>query len=79
MGPCWFRDGTAGQVDLVQSVRWFPAMLQQGNGDGVHELFQFASRMTPEQIRGGATLAGDASVAEPFVKILEGRRTQHHG
>jgi TPR repeat protein len=70
---CWYRDGTAGQVDLVQAARWFLTMLQHGNGDGIHEIFQFASRMSPEQIRQAARLAGDPAAAESFISVLERR------
>ncbi|MFB7290243.1 tetratricopeptide repeat protein [Actinacidiphila glaucinigra] len=70
---CWYRDGTAGQVDLVQATRWFLTMLRYGNGDGIHEIFQFASRMSPEQIRQAARLAGDPAAAESFISVLEGR------
>jgi hypothetical protein len=68
---CWYRDGTAGTVDLVQAARWFMVMLRYGNGDGVHEIFQFARRMTPEQIREAARLAGDPAAGENFLRVLE--------
>ncbi|MEU6339813.1 tetratricopeptide repeat protein [Streptomyces sp. NPDC046977] len=72
---CWYRDGTAGEVDLVQAVRWFLTMLQYGNGDGIHEIFQFASRMSPEQLRAAARLAGDPAAADHFIGVLEKRGT----
>jgi TPR repeat protein len=55
---CWFRDGTAGEPDPVQAVRWFLAMLNEGNGDGVHGAIEVARGMTPDAIRTAALLAG---------------------
>jgi TPR repeat protein len=64
---CWSRDGTAGEPDLVQAVRWFLAMLNQGNGDGVHEAIELARAMTPEEIRMAAVLAGRPGDGEAIV------------
>lgn len=58
VAACWFRDGTAGQPDLVQAVRWFLTMFSYGNGDGVHEAIQVTKNMNPEQIREAARIAG---------------------
>ncbi|MEV0806955.1 hypothetical protein [Micromonospora sp. NPDC050200] len=33
---CWYRDGFGGPVDLVQTFRWYLAMLNVGSGDGIH-------------------------------------------
>lgn len=49
-------------------------MLQYGNGDGVHEIFQFASRMITDEIREAARLAGDPHAAESFIKVLNNHR-----
>jgi hypothetical protein len=46
-------------------------LLRHGNSDGVHEIFQFARRMTPEQIREAARLAGDPVARENFIRVLE--------
>ena len=70
----WFRDGSSGEVDLVQAARWFFAMLGRGNGDGIHEVFRFASRMTSEEIREAARLAGDVRLGEPVIAILRNRQ-----
>lgn len=63
----WYRDGIGTSVDLVQSLRWFIAMLNEGSGDGVHEAHQFVSRMTPGEVREAARLAGRPFDAEVFL------------
>lgn len=67
---CWSRDGTAGEPDLVQAVRWFLAMLNQGNGDGVHEAIDLARGMTPDEIRMAAILAGRPGDGEAIIATL---------
>ncbi|MER8032085.1 tetratricopeptide repeat protein [Streptomyces bauhiniae] len=59
-----YRDGVGCEVDPVQAVRWFLAMLDRGNGDGVHEAINMAPLMTPDQIRKAGRLAGRTSEAE---------------
>jgi hypothetical protein len=70
VAACWFRDGTAGQSDPVQAVRWFLAMLNSGNGDGVHEAIQVAKSMNPEQIREAARLAGRVGDGEAIIATI---------
>ncbi len=48
--PGRYRDGVGTPVDLVQSVRWYLAMLNHGDGDGLREAHQIVDRMTDEQI-----------------------------
>jgi uncharacterized protein len=69
---CWFRDGTAGEPDPVQAVRWFLGMLNYGNGDGVHEALLVARSMPPEQIREAARLAGRVGDGEAIIGTLRG-------
>jgi TPR repeat protein len=64
-----YRDGFGGPVDLVQSLRWFIAMLNAGNGDGLHEAHGVVPHMTPAQIREAAVLAGRPSVGETFISM----------
>jgi hypothetical protein len=70
VAACWFRDGTAGPPDPVQAVRWFLAMLNSGNGDGVHEAIQVAKSMNPEQIREAARLAGRVGDGEAIIATI---------
>ncbi|MET8461478.1 tetratricopeptide repeat protein [Micromonospora zamorensis] len=63
----WYRDGVGTSVNLVQSLRWFLAMLNEGSGDGVHEAHQFVSRMTSEEVREAARLAGRPLDADVFL------------
>ncbi|WP_160312328.1 tetratricopeptide repeat protein [Streptacidiphilus albus] len=72
----WFRDGSSGEVDLVQAARWFFAMLGKGNGDGIHEVFQFASRMSFEEIREAARLAGDVGWGESMIAVLRNQQSK---
>lgn len=53
-----YRDGVGTDVDRVQATRWFFAPLLQGNGDGIHEIHQYVTSMTPDQVREAARLAG---------------------
>jgi len=46
---CWYRDGFGGPVDLVQALRWYLAMLEVGNGDGVHQAHHIVPMMTDDQ------------------------------
>ncbi|MFI6486057.1 tetratricopeptide repeat protein [Streptomyces sp. NPDC050564] len=65
---CWYRDGLGTTPDPVQAVRWFLAMLDSGNGDGIHEAIQLAKEgMTDEQIRTAGQLAGRSSEAENLI------------
>ncbi|MEU3466005.1 tetratricopeptide repeat protein [Streptomyces sp. NPDC006733] len=59
-----YRDGVGCEVDPVQAVRWFLAMLDRGNGDGVHEAIKIAPLMTPDQILEAGRLSGRGSEAE---------------
>ncbi|MBY8882209.1 hypothetical protein [Actinacidiphila acidipaludis] len=72
---CWYRDGLGTAPDPVQAVRWFLAMLDHGNGDGIHETIELLQRggMTPEQIRAAGELAGRPSEAETFVAMATER------
>ena len=42
---CWYRDGFGSPVDLVQALRWYLAMLEVGNGDGVHHAHHIVAMM----------------------------------
>jgi TPR repeat protein len=64
---CWYRDGFGGPVDLVQSLRWYLAMLNAGNGDGVHEAHKIVPMMTDDQIHEAGRLAGRISEADVLV------------
>ena len=66
----WFRDGTAGEADPVQAVRWYLAMLNHGNGNGVHEAMQVARGLSPEQIRTAARLAGRVGDGEALIATI---------
>ena len=66
---CWYRDGLGTAPDPVQAVRWFLAMLDCGNGDGIHEAIQLVKQgMTDEQIRTAGQLAGRVSEAETLIR-----------
>jgi TPR repeat protein len=65
----WYRDGYGGGIDLVQSLRWYLAMLAAGNGDGLHESHGITPRMTDGQIQEAARLAGRPDYAETFLRI----------
>jgi hypothetical protein len=62
-----YRDGHGTPVDLVQSLRWYLAMLNHGNGYGIHEAHRIVDRMTDEQIVTAGRQAGRASEAETFL------------
>ncbi len=66
----WFRDGTAGDPDAVQAVRWFLSMLNQGNGDGIHEAIEAARGMAPDEIRKAALLAGRPGDADAIIATI---------
>lgn len=71
---CWYRDGLGTAPDTVQAVRWFLAMLDHGNGDGIHEAIQLAKRgMTDEQIRTAGELASRPSEAETLITMARER------
>ena len=66
---CSYRDGLGTAPDPVQAVRWFLAMLDKGNGDGIHEAIQLAKQdMTEEQIRTAGQLASRPSEAETLIR-----------
>lgn len=62
-----FRDGDGTSVDNVQAVRWFLAMLDRSNGDGVHEAIRLAPRMSIEEIREAGRLSGHETDAELLI------------
>jgi TPR repeat protein len=71
---CWYRDGLGTAPDPVQAVRWFLAMLDSRNGDGIHEAIQLAKRgMTDEQIHTAGRLAGRPSEAETLIHTVHKR------
>lgn len=70
VAACWFRDGTAGTPDPVQAVRWFLAMLNYGDGDGVHEAIHVARGMSADQIREAARLAGRVGDGEALIATV---------
>ncbi|MEU5722818.1 tetratricopeptide repeat protein [Micromonospora sp. NPDC047738] len=65
---CWYRDGIGTPVDLVESLRWFIAMLRVGNGNGIHEAQSFIRELSDEQIRLAARRAGSVSDGEVFIQ-----------
>jgi TPR repeat protein len=73
---CWYRDGMGTAPDPVQAVRWFLAMLDSGNGDGIHEAIRVAKQgMTDEQIRTAGQLSGRPAEADTLVRMAR----QHDG
>jgi TPR repeat protein len=64
---CWYRDGIGTHVNLVQSLRWFIALLNVGHGEGVHEAHKIAREMSADDIRAAASLAGRPSDADVFL------------
>jgi TPR repeat protein len=71
---CWYRDGLGTEPDPVQAVRWFLAMLDSGNGDGIHEAIRLVKQgMTDEQIRTAGQLADRTSEAETLIRMARGR------
>lgn len=68
-----YRDGRGGPRDGVQALRWYLGLLNIGNGDGIHEAQRIASGMVDDEIREAARLAGDPSLAEPFLAARTGR------
>ena len=63
---CWYRDGFGGPVDLVQALRWFLAMLDAGNGDGIHEAHKIVPAMSVDDIHEAGRLSGRRSEADTF-------------
>ncbi|MFG2792658.1 tetratricopeptide repeat protein [Streptomyces sp. NPDC048419] len=63
-----YRDGVGCEADPVQAVRWFLAMLDRGNGDGIHEAIRLAPSMTSDQIRQAGRLSGRESEAESLIR-----------
>ncbi|MBO4259118.1 tetratricopeptide repeat protein [Streptomyces griseorubiginosus] len=63
-----YRDGIGCAADPVQAVRWFLAMLDRGNGDGIHEAIRMAPSMTADQIREAGRLSGRESEAESLLR-----------
>ncbi|MEV1078331.1 hypothetical protein AB0I98_08765 [Streptomyces sp. NPDC050211] len=67
---CWYRDDLGTAPDPVQAVRWFLAMVDSGNGDGIHEAIQLVKQsMTGEQIRTAGQLASRSSEAETLIHM----------
>jgi TPR repeat protein len=59
-----YHEGIGGPPNLVQAARWIFAAIGNGNGDGIHDLHDFAREMTPEQLQEADRLAGgDGSMA----------------
>jgi TPR repeat protein len=65
---CWYRDGYGTEVDLLQSLRWFLAMMRSGNYNGLHPAHQIAERMTDEEIFEAGVLAEAPDLAVILVK-----------
>ncbi|MFE3185526.1 tetratricopeptide repeat protein [Streptomyces violascens] len=63
-----YRDGIGAPSNLVQAVRWFLAMLDRGNGDGVHEALELVPEMTVEQIREAGRLSNREADAEVLIR-----------
>ena len=63
-----YRDGVGCETDPVQAVRWFLAMLDRGNGDGIHEAIKLAPSMTPGQILEAGRLAGREAEAQTLLR-----------
>jgi hypothetical protein len=63
----WYRDGIHGEPNLIEALHWFLAMLNYGNGDGMHEAIQIAPLMTEMQVREGARLAGREAEGEALL------------
>nr|WP_221383063.1 hypothetical protein [Actinoplanes polyasparticus] len=55
---CWYRDGFGGPVDLVQALRWFPAMVGAGNGNGLHDARTVAAVLSADDIHEAGPLSG---------------------
>ncbi|MEE6259078.1 tetratricopeptide repeat protein [Plantactinospora sonchi] len=65
---CWYRDGFGGPVDLVQALRWYLALLNVGNGDGIHEAHGIAPSMTEDEIHEAGRLSGRLLEADLLVR-----------
>jgi len=65
---CWFRDGTAGEADSVQALRWFLAPFAHNRADGLHEAIKLAKTMSVEQIRQAALLSGRIDEGETLIR-----------
>ncbi|MFJ9809409.1 tetratricopeptide repeat protein [Streptomyces sp. NPDC101158] len=63
-----YRDGVGCEADPVQAVRWFLAMLDRGNGDGIHEAISLVSSMTTEQVIAAGRMAGRESEAQLLLR-----------
>ncbi|MFJ8585986.1 tetratricopeptide repeat protein [Streptomyces sp. NPDC093595] len=70
VAACWYRDGRAGRRDTVEALRWFFAMIEAGNADGLHEAITMARGMTDEEIRRAGELAGQPGSAEAMVDTV---------
>jgi TPR repeat protein len=66
-----YRDGRGTPVDLVQSLRWYLAMLNHGDGDGIHQGHQIVDRMTDQQILDAGRQSGRTSEAETFLRMRQ--------
>lgn len=67
----WFRDGVVGEPDLVEALHWFLAMLNYGDGDGMHEAIQLVPLMSKAQVREGARRAGREGDGEALLIDLD--------
>lgn len=69
---CRYRDGVGTAPDNVQAVRWFLAMLERRNGDGVHDAIDLArsAAMTDEEIRTAGQLAGRPVEAQALIDVV---------
>ncbi len=64
-----YRHGTGTAVDLVESLHWYLAMLDKGDGDGLHEAHGIVPQMSAEQIREAARRAGQPEYGETFLRL----------
>jgi TPR repeat protein len=71
VAACWYRDGTAGRADSVESLKWFFRMIKTGNADGLHEAIAVARGISDEEIRRAGELAGCPSEAEAMVGTVQ--------
>ncbi|WP_143175440.1 tetratricopeptide repeat protein [Cryptosporangium aurantiacum] len=65
---CWYRDGFGGPVDRVQALRWYLAMLDAGNGNGIHEAHGLVPHMSVDEIHEAGRLSGRLLEADLFAR-----------
>lgn len=68
-----YRDAIGTDKDAVRSLMWFLTMLQDGNGDGIHESHQLVSDMSEEQIREAAHRAHSPEWGEALITSRRSR------